>query len=77
MQEDDVFVLDVADTGPGIEGLEADEIWVPGATTTPDGTGLGLTIVRDSATQLGGTAQVEPHGERGGAQFVIRIPVAS
>jgi len=76
-QENDVFVLDVADTGPGIEGLDADEIWVPGATTTPDGTGLGLTIVRDSATQLGGTAQVEPHGERGGARFVIRIPVAS
>lgn len=75
--EDSVFVLDVADTGPGIDGLEPDEIWVPGATTTPDGTGLGLTIVRDSAEQLGGTAQVVPAGELGGAQFVIRIPTAS
>jgi C4-dicarboxylate-specific signal transduction histidine kinase len=75
-REDQTFVVEVADNGPGIEELDTDEIWVPGATSTTDGTGLGLTIVRDSATQLGGTVAAEAHGELGGAQFTIRLPVA-
>lgn len=73
----DHFLLEVADSGPGIEHLETDEIWVPGATTTPDGTGLGLTIVRDSANQLGGEAAADARGELGGAQFSIRLPIAT
>ena len=75
-REDDEFVLEVADNGPGIQELDVDEIWVPGATTTPDGTGLGLTIVRDSAGQLGGSASVLPEGELGGAHFSVRLPLA-
>jgi signal transduction histidine kinase len=76
-QEDDKFVLEVADNGPGITELDIDDIWVPGATTTPDGTGLGLTIVRDSAEQLGGGVAADAQGALGGAHFTIRIPVAS
>lgn len=70
------FIIEVADNGPGIDELDTDEIWVPGATTTPDGTGLGLTIVRDSAAQLGGSVAADAHGELGGAHFTIRLPVA-
>jgi C4-dicarboxylate-specific signal transduction histidine kinase len=75
--EDETFIVEVADNGPGIEDLDTEEIWVPGATTTPDGTGLGLTIVRDSATQLGGTVTAAAHGELGGAHFAIRLPAAT
>lgn len=75
--DDDALVLEVGDSGAGIQELATDEIWVPGATTTPDGTGLGLTIVRDSANQLGGTVAVEANGELGGAHFTIRLPGAS
>jgi len=74
---DDHFVLEVADSGKGIEEIDPKEIWVPGATTTTEGTGLGLTIVRDSASQLGGTAAVQAHGELGGAHFSVRLPVPS
>ena len=76
-EENDWLVLEIADTGPGIEDLSLDEIWTPGATTTPDGTGLGLTIVRDSATQLGGDYAAVANGELGGAHFTIRLPGAS
>jgi signal transduction histidine kinase len=76
-REAGTYVLELADNGPGIEDLDTDEIFVPGATTTPDGTGLGLTIVRDSATQLAGEVAAEAHGELGGAHFTIRLPVAS
>ena len=75
--DDGRVVLEVADNGPGIQELDVDEIWVPGNTTTPDGTGLGLTIVRDSANQLGGSASAMAEGEIGGAHFTIRLPIAS
>lgn len=71
------FVLEVGDSGAGIQELAIDEIWVPGATTTPDGTGLGLTIVRDSVSQLRGRVNVDAQGELGGAQFTIRLPQAT
>jgi signal transduction histidine kinase len=76
-REGDELVLEVADNGHGIAELNTQEIWHPGATTTPDGTGLGLTIVRDSASQLGGSVDATAEGELGGAQFTIRLPVAS
>ena len=75
--EDKHLILEVADNGPGIEEFDVDEIFVPGVTSTPDGTGLGLTIVRDSARQLGGDAAAMPRGELGGAHFTIRLPIAT
>ena len=63
------------DNGPGIQGLDLKEIWLPGQTTTPGGTGLGLTIVRDAVTELGGTVTVVAKGPLGGAQFLIAFPI--
>jgi C4-dicarboxylate-specific signal transduction histidine kinase len=56
--------------------VEYDEIWLPGRGTTNRGVGLGLTIVRDIVVDFAGTAEVEPRGELGGAQFIIQIPAA-
>jgi signal transduction histidine kinase len=68
-------IISVLDNGPGIEGIEMDDIWLPGRTMTPRGTGLGLTIVRDTVSDLGGTVSAIAHGALGGAEFAIRLPV--
>jgi C4-dicarboxylate-specific signal transduction histidine kinase len=54
--------------------IELDEIWLPGRTTFPDGTGLGLTIVRDSVEEFGGRATAIAQGELGGAEFKVALP---
>ncbi|NJM66742.1 MAG: histidine kinase [Acaryochloris sp. RU_4_1] len=63
------------DNGSGIKGIELDEIWLPGRTTTTGGTGLGLTIVKDSVADLGGQIWAIPNGELGGAEFMINLPL--
>jgi signal transduction histidine kinase len=67
--------LMVIDNGPGIEKLSVEDIWLPGKTITPEGTGLGLTIIKDIVTELGGSVQAVAHGELGGAEFIIELPV--
>ena len=67
--------LTVADSGPGIQGIELAHIWLPGRTTRKNGTGLGLTIVRDSCQDLGGTVEATDRGELGGAVITIVLPV--
>ena len=64
----------VLDSGPGIKAKLVENIWLPGVTSDENGTGLGLTIVRDTVSELGGLAGVIPQGELGGAEFTIEIP---
>ncbi|MBZ6171307.1 ATP-binding protein [Streptomyces olivaceus] len=75
---DSVF-LTVMDNGPGIDTarLAIEDIWLPGATTREDGTGLGLTIVRDATSDLKGEVFAKPMGEIGGAEFNIQLPRAT
>lgn len=67
--------LKVVDNGLGINDIKLDEIWLPGKTTRPGGTGLGLTIVKDSVSALGGKVQALAKGELGGAEFIVEIPL--
>ena len=64
----------VLDNGPGISASPIQRIWLPGFTTDENGTGLGLTIVRDTVAELRGQAEVISPGELGGAEFTITIP---
>ncbi len=64
------------DNSTGIRGLELDEIWLPGRTTTSGGTGLGLTIVKDSVADLGGQIWAKANGELGGAEFLVNLPLS-
>ena len=66
----------VLDNGQGIPPRLGEKIWLPGITSDENGTGLGLTIVRDTVADLGGRVNVIPQGERGGAEFVIDLPEA-
>ena len=70
-------VIEVSDTGPGIEPRLLDQIFEPFFTTKPagTGTGLGLSISRDIIAGMGGSLTVRSvlgHG----ATFVVTLPVA-
>ena len=67
--------LVVEDNGPGITGIRKGDIWLPGRTTRKNGTGLGLTIVRDAVKDLGGTVDAVENGPLGGAAIRVELPV--
>ena len=71
----DNWLLHISDNGPGIQGISKSEIWLPGRTTRKNGTGLGLTIVRDAAKDLGGSVRAIESGELGGAIITIELPI--
>lgn len=73
--EDNALILKVLDNGPGIQGISTKDIWLPGKTTKPNGTGLGLAIVRDTVMDLGGAVDAVAHGELGGAEIIIELPI--
>jgi signal transduction histidine kinase len=73
--EGQFWSLWVSDSGPGFQDISLEDIWLPGQTTRPNGTGLGLTIVRDAAKDLGGTVEAFTGGDLGGAEVLIRLPI--
>src|SRR5207253_1639231 len=73
--QDGFATIRVLDNGQGIEDISKEDIWLPGMSTRPKGTGLGLTIVRDTANDLGGEVDAVEHGELGGAEIIIRLPI--
>ena len=38
--------------------------------------GFGLTIVKDSVRDMGGKVRAIAHGELGGAEFVVELPIS-
>ncbi len=72
----DTLVLTIADTGCGIPPEQMQNLFTPFATTKPEGTGLGLTIVRGLITQHQGEINIESAVGRGTA-CIVRLPLAS
>ena len=70
-----VLLMTVSDNGAGIKGISVKDIWLPGETTNTNGTGLGLTIVRDTVHDLGGKVSAMANGELGGAKISVEIPI--
>jgi len=74
------FEIVVADSGPGVDKSIADMIWVPLFTTKKDktgkeeGTGLGLTIVKNTVEELGGDKEVTKDQKLKGARFRVWLP---
>lgn len=64
----------VADSGPGIPEEYLERIFDPFFTTKPEGTGLGLSMVRRSVEAHGGTITGVNRPE-GGARFTVRLSV--
>ena len=69
--------IHVMDNGPGIQKDLGDSIWLPGVTVDEDGTGIGLTIVRDMASDLGGRVLALPCGDLGERSSLLNFPVLS
>lgn len=73
---DALVVVSLADHGPGIPDADRDRIFEPYFTRKPDGTGLGLAMVKQAVDLHGGTIlATETPG--GGATFEIALPVRS
>ncbi len=72
-EAEESLVIRFSDNGPGIRELSLRDIWLPGVTTIDNGTGFGLTIVKDSVSDLGGNCRVDAHGPLGGATFYFEF----
>lgn len=67
----------VGDDGPGIDPIERDQIFTDGYTSTGEGTGFGLAIVKQIADAHGWTADVT-QSPSGGTQIELRgVGIAS
>jgi two-component system sensor histidine kinase FlrB len=63
----------VSDEGAGVPPDERARVFEPFYSSRPDGTGLGLSVVRTLARQAGWTVDIDD-AETGGAVFRITIP---
>ena len=72
LRQDGDVELNVSDDGPGMSADILAKVFEPFFTTRPDGTGLGLAVVRSTAQAHGGDVSVE--SEPGtGTHFTLRI----
>ena len=62
------------DQGPGIHYQQWERIFEFGFTTRRGGAGLGLTISRQIASELGGTLRVEKSHMLWGTTFLLTLP---
>ncbi len=76
LRRGDWVEIHVIDNGPGIPPEIREHIFDPFFTTRDvgSGQGLGLAIVYDTITKLGGTVSVKD-GQTEGSVFTIRLPV--
>jgi signal transduction histidine kinase len=65
-------VIAVADNGPGISLEQREKVFVPFYTTKRQGSGVGLTLVRQIATVHGGAVAIS-ETKGGGATVSIRL----
>jgi len=63
----------VADDGPGIPASDRDQVFESGYSTDPQGTGFGLSIVREVADAHGWSVAVTASDD-GGARFEVTWP---
>lgn len=71
-RKDDMLLLRVADTGPGVAEEVRERLFEPFVTGRADGTGLGLAIVREIARHHHGDVRLAETA--GGAVFEIEVP---
>ena len=73
----DAVLWTVTDDGVGLSPVDAAALFEPfkrGERATVDGSGLGLYIAHNTATQLGGTLRVAPN-QVTGTRFELHLPV--
>ncbi len=71
----DQIIIEVSDTGTGIDEAVTSKIFDPFFSTKEKGIGLGLSIAHRIATQHGGTLSCKSDGK--GGVFALTLPVIS
>ncbi|NEQ54730.1 MAG: HAMP domain-containing histidine kinase [Leptolyngbya sp. SIO3F4] len=66
-------LITVSDQGPGIDGLDVDDLFAPFFSQRPQGTGLGLAIAKKIILDHQGSIAAETLSQ-GGAKFSIFLP---
>jgi signal transduction histidine kinase len=74
--EDGRLVMEIADTGPGVDPGHMDKIFEPFFTTKEvgEGTGLGLSVSHSLIKRMDGELKLR-NGEQGGAIFTVTVPL--
>lgn len=68
------ILLRVTDNGKGMTEEQLKQLFVPFFTTKREGTGLGLALVQQIATEHGGHVECESHVGRG-STFTVFLPL--
>ena len=74
--EEGRVVVEVHDSGPGIEVDDEERIFLPGFTRKSEGIGMGLTVVAEIVSQYGGQMSLVQPGVLGGASFQFDLPAS-
>ncbi|MCZ4281983.1 CHASE2 domain-containing protein [Kiloniella laminariae] len=80
LTENDMILVSIRDTGPGLSKAEIKNLFKPFYTTKMHGMGLGLSICRSIIEALGGSLWVEKNNEvdqkdKRGAVFLFTLPL--
>lgn len=73
-RENNLILLRIADSGPGIPLHLREKIFEPFFTTKNDTTGIGLSLVHRIVTDHSGSIDIKT-SKWGGAEFKIKIPI--
>ena len=74
INDSDRVVLEVMDSGPGVDSDHAAQIFEPFFTTKSGGMGMGLSICRSIIEAHGGQISVLPRASASGAIFRCMLP---
>jgi two-component system, NtrC family, sensor kinase len=73
---DDRLIIDVSDTGVGIQQNNMTRIFSHGFTTKAKGHGFGLHRCANAATEIGGSLTAHSDGALQGATFTLNLPMS-
>ena len=71
---EEMVMIDLIDTGPGIDADKLGNLFKPFFTTKTQGTGLGLVLSRNLALKMGGNLEYLVNNNSKGAHFRLTLP---
>ncbi|MFJ7932965.1 ATP-binding protein [Sporosarcina sp. NPDC096371] len=75
LDDEDQLILNISDTGKGMNEHQMNRVFMPFFTCKPEGTGLGLPFVLKTIEGYGGTVSVESEVGKG-TTFIVTFPRA-